>query len=130
MGLRNAIVANSSSQKNAPTSLSKRSVVQDIKSSMHPEDQGMSILQMWNHFIVPRLLISIGRLLTIFLAYMYHDWQSFIELFWITHGTFILSKSFANITRRVYLPMFTVITLFYYLVNIDRIIPKSFYKNP
>ena len=103
----------------------KRSQTVDIKLSGDSEEQSISMAYILNHFILPRLLIWICRFLSILLAYFYHDWQSLILLLWVTHGTFVSSaKNFSSITRKVYLPSFMVIAMFYYSINIKLLLPE------
>ena len=48
----------------------------------------------------------------------------------MTHGTLIESaRNFSEITRKVYLPLFTIIVMFYFAINIEMLIPEGVFEN-
>lgn len=61
---------------------------------------------------------------TVFLwVYAYHDFQSWALLFWLMHSTLFKStRAFIHITVTYYLPVFATVFLFYYVINIPRVV--------
>jgi hypothetical protein len=76
-----------------------------------------------NLYLYCELLFWICRLSLIVYLYMYHNWQSLIILVWICHSFYQGSvKQFSLITLYLYLPIFLIIFVTYYIVNIEYII--------
>ena len=68
------------------------------------------------------LLLWICRLLGFIWMYMYHDWQSLPILVWLLHSTLYQdSVALKKCMAYFYLPLFTLIFLWYYVININGI---------
>jgi hypothetical protein len=52
-----------------------------------------------------------------------------VLLLWVTHSTLIVSaRNFREITRKVYLPLFTIIVMFYFAINIKMLVPEEVFE--
>lgn len=56
-------------------------------------------------------------------AYAYHDFQSWFILLWLMHSTLFKStRRFIRVTFTYYLPVFILVFLFYYVINIPQVV--------
>ena len=66
-----------------------------------------------------QLLLWVCRVLSFFWIYLYHDYQSVVILVWLCHSTlFRSSRNFKRFMLFFYLPLFTLIFFWYYVINI------------
>jgi len=65
------------------------------------------------------ITLFLARAFCFFWAYFYHDWQSVVPLFWLCHSfVFADSLLFKKFMLYLYLPAFTLVFLWYYIINI------------
>ena len=56
-------------------------------------------------------------------CYMYHSYQSLFILLWVLHSTLFQDNNlFFRVTSYFYLPIFCLIFLFYYIINIPTVV--------
>ena len=66
-----------------------------------------------------QLVLWICRVLSFFWIFVYHDYQSVVVLIWFLHSTlYDNSRIFKKFMTYFYLPLFTMIFIFYYTINI------------
>lgn len=71
----------------------------------------------------PQIWFFVCRITSFIWCYAYHDFQSWVLLAWIMHSTLFKSmKSFFSITMNYYLPFFVLTFVFYYIINIPRVV--------
>jgi hypothetical protein len=71
----------------------------------------------------PYVWLWVCRVVAWIWCYAYHDFESLFILFWLMHSTVVSdTKLFAKVTIYFYLPCFTSIFLFYYLINIPGLV--------
>ena len=71
----------------------------------------------------PQIWLWICRFTCFVWCYAYHDFESWVILFWIMHSTvFKSTKFFVNMTMKLYMPAFILIFLFYYMINIPGVV--------
>ncbi|TNV88031.1 hypothetical protein FGO68_gene5171 [Halteria grandinella] len=76
----------------------------------------------YKHFS-PQIWLWSCRVSIFIWVYAYHDFQSWIMLAWLMHSTLFKStRTFIGITITYYLPIFCAIFLFYYVINIPRVV--------
>jgi hypothetical protein len=76
----------------------------------------------YTHFS-PQIWLWICRVTIFIWSYAYHDYQSWIMLLWLMHSTLFKStRRFIKITITYYLPVFLAFFLFYYFINIPRVV--------
>lgn len=69
------------------------------------------------------------RVVAFIWCYAYHDFQSWVLLAWIMHSTvFVSIKHFFAITVTYYLPFFLLTFVFYYVINIPRVVEFETHK--
>ena len=82
------------------------------------------ITKLWKIFETNTLLFFC-RVLGFIWVYMYHDWQSVIILMAGLHSTIYNdSRIFRKWIMSFYLPCYVLIFLFYYITNIEGLIPQ------
>lgn len=70
------------------------------------------------------LVLFFCRIVAIIFGYMYHDWLSLLILLWVSHSCISQSmKRFSMLTYYFYLPLIIMISMFYYIINIDQVLP-------
>lgn len=76
----------------------------------------------WIHFS-PQIMLWFCRFAIFIWAYAYHDYQSWFMLLWVMHSTLFKStRRFIYISITYYFPIFVLILLFYYVINIPRVV--------
>jgi len=83
--------------------------------------------QVTQHFsyrdYAPQIWLMACRVAAFVWCYAYHDFQSWVLLAWLMHSTIFKStRWFFRVTVTYYLPFFVVTFLFYYFINIPRVV--------
>lgn len=68
----------------------------------------------------------ISRFCSILIAYMYYGYPGFIVLTWVLASFIVQLYWLSKITTTFYLPCFAFISLYEYIVNIQKLIPNAF----
>lgn len=114
-----------------PVSQSKRvrvntAVIVGPISSQQIAEEGLyfKMKMLWKSFETNTLLLFC-RILGFLWVYMYHDWQSVIILFAGLHSTIYNdAQKFRKWIMYCYLPSYVLIFFFYYITNIEGLIPQ------
>lgn len=111
------------------TAMSKNKEKNNEPLSHHIEEEdGVNLMahkfykSYYTHFS-PQIWLWTCRVTVFLWAYAYHDFQSWVMLMWIMHSTLFKStRRFIQVTITYYLPIFAIIFLFYYVINIPRVV--------
>lgn len=86
---------------------------------MAKEETFFQSLKLWWKTSKASTIIWLCRIIAFVWVYCYHDWQSVILLIWILHSTmFEDSVTFKKCMTFLYMPLVTLIFLWYYCINI------------
>ena len=95
---------------------------------MRPDDKVVNKFQLLKICVLYTNFLF-ARLLGLIFAYMYHDWLSVVIILWVAHSCMVIkNRTFSLITYYFYLPLMIIICMFYYITNIDKVVPESVYE--
>jgi hypothetical protein len=83
----------------------------------------------YTHFS-PQIWLWLSRFSIFIWCYAYHDFQSWFMLMWVMHSTLFKStRRFIQVSITYYLPIFLLIFMFYYVINIPRVVEFDSFGN-